>query len=295
MSPSAELGRQSRPPVAELSRASDAHGAMRGRQVESRSTEPPQYSPLAILAVWAAAALPMALLGWVLAPALAAQPSHPGTERLAVLTIGLAWQFILVLVLVRHEAGRLSWRELRARLWLQTPRSPRSGRPQRRLWWWLVPLLLATALFEMVVTGVIDDAWQAVLPFLKEPANFAFATLVDTPAKRAGYQGDWGLLALFLVSAILNTVIGEELLFRGLLLPRMRKACGRLDWLANGALFGLYHLHQPWMMLSAAIEGAFLFAWPTRRFRSSWFGIIAHSGQSVFFAVLILGIVLGRG
>lgn len=89
--------------------------------------------------------------------------------------------------------------------------------------------------------------------------------------------------------------MGTELLFRGLLLPRMKGAFGRWDWLANGALFGLYHLHQPWTILSSAIEGAFLFALPSRRFRCSWFGIIAHSGQSVFLTVLVLGLVLGYG
>ena len=44
---------------------------------------------------------------------------------------------------------------------------------------------------------------------------------------------------------IFNTVLGEELLFRGLLLPRMRAAFGRWDWLVNGVLFGVYHLHLP--------------------------------------------------
>jgi hypothetical protein len=46
-------------------------------------------------------------------------------------------------------------------------------------------------------------------------------------------------------------------------------------------------------MLSAAIEAALLFALPSRYYRSSWFGIIVHSGQSIFFAFIILGLVLG--
>ena len=36
---------------------------------------------------------------------------------------------------------------------------------------------------------------------------------------------------------VFNTVLGEELLFRGLLLPRMNGVFGRRDWLANGVLF----------------------------------------------------------
>jgi hypothetical protein len=71
--------------------------------------------------------------------------------------------------------------------------------------------------------------------------------------------------------------------------------CGRWDWLVNGVLFGLYHLHQPWGLPGNVIGGALCYAWPSRRFRCAWFGIVAHSGQSVFFAILLLGLVLGRG
>ena len=88
-----------------------------------------------------------------------------------------------------------------------------------------------------------------------------------------------------------NTVLGEELLFRGLLLPRMRGAFGRADWLVNGLLFGLYHLHQPWSIPGAVVGGAAA-AYATTRLRSAWMGIIAHSAQSVFFIALALAVVL---
>ena len=60
----------------------------------------PQYGLIKILLIWAAAAIPMGLLGWVIAPTLAEDPAKPGFERLAVLTVGLIWQFILVLYLI---------------------------------------------------------------------------------------------------------------------------------------------------------------------------------------------------
>ena len=77
------------------------------------------------------------------------------------------------------------------------------------------------------------------------------------------------------------------------LLPRMRGVFGKWDWVANGVLFGAYHVHQPWGMLGSIIGGVFLFALPSRRFRSNWMAIIVHSAQSVFFLFLILGLVLG--
>jgi membrane protease YdiL (CAAX protease family) len=106
--------------------------------------------------------------------------------------------------------------------------------------------------------------------------------------------GGWWFLALFLVYAIFNTILGEEFLFRGVLLPKMEGVFGKWSWLANAVLFGFYHLHQPWGILSTIIGSALFLTLPAWRFRSTWMSIIVHCGQSVFFAFLILGVVLGK-
>jgi membrane protease YdiL (CAAX protease family) len=255
--------------------------------------EIPQYSLRKILLVWAAAAFPMAILGWVVAPALAPDAHKPGLERLLVLTIGLVWQFVLVMILLRREVGNLDWSTVRQRLWLQTPRSPQTGEPRRRLWWWLVPFILLTAIYDLQVKGSVDKIWVAIFPFLTEPIGFDLGALLNNPQAKAQLVGDWTVLLLFVVSGLFNTVLGEELVFRGLLLPRMAGVFGKWDWAMNGFLFGLYHLHQPWGMVSSTITGMLLYALPSRYFRSSWLGIIAHSGQSIYFTILILGLVLG--
>jgi len=257
----------------------------------SSSNDIPQYNLGEILVIWAVAAIPMGILGWVVAPALADDPTKPGFERLAVLTVGLIWQFIMVLFLIYMESGNLGWATLKKRLWLAGPKSPQTGEISRRLWFWLIPLIVLVAIYEMQFSEYVVRAWTSLFPFLAEPPGWALGSLLDTPEGRAQMVGAWNILALFTVSAIFNTVLGEELLFRGLLLPRMNKVFGKWDWVVNGLLFGLYHLHQPWGLLS--IGGVIFFAFPTKRFRSAWFGIIAHSGQSIFFLFLMLGLVLG--
>jgi hypothetical protein len=47
-------------------------------------------------------------------------------------------------------------------------------------------------------------------------------------------------------------------------------------------------------MLGSATAGILLYALPSRYLHSAWFGIIAHSAQSIFLTFLILGLVLGR-
>jgi membrane protease YdiL (CAAX protease family) len=86
-------------------------------------------------------------------------------------------------------------------------------------------------------------------------------------------------------------VLGEELLFRGLLLPRMQGAFGRWDWVANGALFGVYHLHVPWTIPVNLLD-TFFVVYPSRRYRSALIGIVVHSVQTVVFSALLLALVL---
>jgi hypothetical protein len=95
--------------------------------------EIPQYRRRTILAVWAAAALPMAALAWLIAPAVADRLSGEGNVPMAKalfvrLTVGLIWQFALFMALVDHEQRSLRWSTLREALWLSSPQSPRSGR-----------------------------------------------------------------------------------------------------------------------------------------------------------------------
>ncbi|MBK5115382.1 MAG: hypothetical protein JJE23_00530 [Thermoleophilia bacterium] len=72
----------------------------------------------------------------------------------------------------------------------------------------------------------------------------------------------------------------------------MRGVFGRSDWVANGGLFAVYPLHQPWTIPASLVDGIFLLAYPSRRFQSAWMGIIVHSIQSVFVIVLVLTLVL---
>src|SRR5215203_2476547 len=124
--------------------------------------EIPQYRRRTILAIWAAAALPMAALAWLVAPAIAerltGEGNLPMVKALSVcLTVGLIWQFVLVVVLVAHEQRSLRWSTLRDALWLRSPRSPRSGRTGGRIWLVLIPLVLAFAIASLIPTFAAPD------------------------------------------------------------------------------------------------------------------------------------------
>ena len=245
--------------------------------------EIPQYRRRAIFAVWAAAALPMAALAWLVAPALEDRFAGAGNVPMAkallvLLTGGLIWQFVLVVALVGREQRSLRWSTLREALWLRSPRSPRSGRSGGRVWLIVLPLIVAFGVEELV-------------PVISHPDNRDLGVLLESDAGQAFLNGAWGWFGLIVVLALFNTVLGEELLFRGFLLPRMNGAFGRGDWAANGVLFAAYHLHMPWVIPVVLLD-AFILSYPTKRYRSAWIGIAVHSAQSVVIAIVVVTLVV---
>ena len=241
-----------------------------------------QYTRRQIAGIWAAAALPMAALSWVVAPWLADRLNGPAAllrALLVSLTVGLVWQFALVLLLVHRERGSVRWFVLKDSLWLRAPRSPRTGRVGGWLWLLLVPLVL---LF----------ASEAFIPTLPIPTGRDPSAFLGSEAGADLVSGSWGWFALGVVLVVFNTVLGEELLFRGVLLPRMEGVFGRGDWVANGVLFAAYHLHVPWAIPATLVIDTFALSYPSRRYRSALIGIVVHSAQSVFVIAITLALVL---
>ena len=248
---------------------------------DSAAVQLPQYSRRRILGTWAAAALPMAALAWIGAPLLQARfegPSAWPRALLLCLTAGMIWQFILVMVAIYREQGSLRWPVLKNALWLHAPRNSRTGRRGGRLWWILLPLTLLVAAKEE-------------LPKIPAPVERDQALFLQSAAGQEFFSGNWPWFAVIVTMMIFNTVLGEELLFRGLLLPRMRGAFGRWDWLANGVLFGIYHLHTPWSIPANTLDTIFI-SLPASRYRSALIGIFVHSVQTVIFTALLLTLVL---
>src|SRR3954447_249541 len=178
-----------------------------------------QYTLAQILGVWAAAAVPMGVLAWIIAPWLRDQLSgdEPLAQSLLIcLTAGLIWQFVLVLILIRRELGGLEWPRVRDALWLRSPRDPKTGKVGGKVWWWV---LLFAVLFAI---------WQAV-PTIPGPAVRDFGDFVSSDAGMEFFRGAWGWWAVVLLRAISNTVLGGGLVFRGLRLPRRKGGFGRRD------------------------------------------------------------------
>ncbi len=256
---------------------------------DSTTSQPEsQYSLVKILGIWAIVSLPMPMLVFVIAPALSPRLNmHPLIVTWLLLIGGMVWQFVVSLWIVYRELGTLRWSAIRERTWLNRPRDPNTGEPKAKLFWWLVPAFLFVALIELGIGGFLDSADARLLPFLSALPSIELEQIAVPE-----FIGAWWLVGLALVSIAFNYFLGEEFLFRGVLLPKMRGAFGKWDWVANAALFGLYHLHAPLRILKTILS-TLAYTWPSRRFRSNWFAIALHGIEALFMLIPVLGIVTG--
>ena len=216
----------------------------------------------------------MGVLAWIVAPAIADGGGAESLFRplLACLTVGLIWQFVLVVGLVGYEQRSLRWSRVREALWLRSAAEP-EDRPGRR------PDLVRRR--SRCILGIARIEEMLVIPAPAQPRPRRVPVVRrrrgHVPTARGACSPSSSPCCVF------NTVLGEELLFRGVLLPRMHGAFGDRDWVANGVLFAAYHLHKPWV-IPATLLDMFLIAYPAKRYRSAWIGIVVHSAQTVLIA-----------
>ena len=248
-----------------------------------------QYSLTKILTIWAVVAVPMPILAFVVAPALADVGS---TEHLFIfwylMIAGMIWQFIVSMVVLAQEGSLKSWATFRERIWLQAPRDPKTGAPRWRLLWWLIPAFAFYAAVELSPVGPILGRLILIpLPFIENLPEMDLQAMADTQ-----FIGQWWIMGVAVLSCIFNYALGEELLFRGVLLPKMRGVFGKWDWVANAVLFAFYHMHVPLRILFTVV-GGLAWALPSRYFRSIWFALILHGIEGVFLLVMVFLVVSG--
>jgi membrane protease YdiL (CAAX protease family) len=257
-----------------------------------------QYSLAKILGIFAAVTIPYFIIAWVIFPAISPDfgidPMGAGYARMGTFAVALAWGFVLAMIIVYREEGDLRWKTIKRRLRLNAPLDPKTGEPRRKLWLWLVPLVLLHTIGAMMILPAVDHwVYTDLLPFLAPPPGYELGGFLQSPEAGPLFLGNWKIMGIFLVMIVFN-LLGEELLWRGVLLPKMKGVFGKWDWLANGVLGILYHVSMPWSWFgTTGINWIFFYALPSRYFRSTWFGIILHGSIMVLETILILGMVMG--
>jgi membrane protease YdiL (CAAX protease family) len=183
-----------------------------------------------------------------------------------VLFVPLLLIAALLLHRERHPAGPGSWG---ARLWL---RPMNAGD-----WRWAIGGLAAVG----VLTGGIGVALGALSDNTKlHPSFMAFEPLGP---------GRFWILGVWLPFFVLN-IVGEEFVWRGVVLPRQEVAFRGWAWLVNGVLWLLFHAAFPWQVLVTLVPITLILPYVVQRRRNTWIGVAIHAA---FGAMGFLALAFG--
>jgi len=89
--------------------------------------------------------------------------------------------------------------------------------------------------------------------------------------------GRYWLLAVWFPYWILN-IMGEEILWRGVMLPRQELAFGNKTWIVHGLGWGLFHIAFGWQLLITLLPILFIQSYVVQQRKNSWIGVIVHAG-----------------
>ena len=128
------------------------------------------------------------------------------------------------------------------------------------------------------------------LPGLMDPRVKQTAAMLDQMAG-GSMRGNWGAAALYFVMLFFN-IAGEELWWRGYLLPRQELAHGRGAWVVQGTLWALFHLFKWWDVIGL-LPVCLIITFSAQRMRNNGPVFIAHYIFNGLGLALILAAVLG--
>lgn len=166
-------------------------------------------------------------------------------------------------------------------------------RENHRKVWLFAATLLATILKRSA--GSLRPALQTITFF--DASGFHrefFGRFGPKDFMGISLHGAWWILFYYAFVILVFNIGGEELWWRGYVLPRQELAFGKTAWIVHGILWSLFHLFmQPtlWDTLRMAITGVAL-AFVAQRTKNTWPGIVGHSfGNLAFFLSLVNGVV----
>lgn len=185
-------------------------------------------------------------------------------------SVPLAAVLIASLVFYRLEGHPWTWPAFRDRMRLR--------KPSFRVWLWTVALVAVTQLGEPLFRPVAS--LFARLHFYTPPPEFitVMTGLRDGTFGGMNMHGRWDVFLLMVFCVIVLNIGGEELWWRGIILPRQELAFGKWAWLVNGVLWDLFHFfyHSNGASVVAYLPATVPLAFVAQRTRNTWPGIIAH-------------------
>jgi membrane protease YdiL (CAAX protease family) len=134
-----------------------------------------------------------------------------------------------------------------------------------------------------VLSGLIMKLLEIIIgQFDHSPKFMSFEPLT---------KGRYWLLLIWAPYWILN-ILGEEFIWRGVMLPRQEIAFGKYTWIIHGFGWGLFHIAFGWKLLVTLIPIIFILPFIVQKTKNTWTGVILHGGlNGPSFIAICFGII----
>ncbi|MBC8235136.1 CPBP family intramembrane metalloprotease [bacterium] len=132
-------------------------------------------------------------------------------------------------------------------------------------WLWSIGAIVAIGILSAFIIEIIKAFVGEVN---HQPPFMSFEPLTN---------GRYWILLIWFPYWLLN-IMGEEILWRGTLLPRQEIVFGRFTWLFHGFFWGIFHIGFGWQLLITLLPILFIQSYVVQRQKNSWIGVIIHAG-----------------
>jgi membrane protease YdiL (CAAX protease family) len=160
-------------------------------------------------------------------------------------------------LILKREKAALDFRTFRERL--------RFRRMTQTDWLWAGGSLVAIGVLTVLLQFILEWIYGEVS---MHPPFMAFEPLD---------AGRYWILALWLPVWILN-IMGEEFLWRGVILPRHEISFGQYAWLVHALAWVIFHLAFGWVLLLLLTPILFILPFAAQKTGNSWVAVIIHAG-----------------
>jgi len=131
-------------------------------------------------------------------------------------------------------------------------------------WLWSLAAIVVIGVLSLIIVKLLE----AIIGKVDSSPSFMYFEPL-TPGRY------WILLA-WLPYWLLN-IMGEEILWRGVILPRQELVSGKVTWLIHGICWGIFHIAFGWQLLLTLIPMLFIQSYVVQRRKNSWTGVVIHA------------------
>jgi len=195
----------------------------------------------------------------LLRPAFSTPNGEPNAWLyLSIASLGYLFEFLLALRIFRKEGYALRLRALKERINWRWPRGWKK--------WGIILILFVVGFGISQLLQFTTPAIASVLPppdwFPADKHPFKEVNSLEDNLPGVVFKGNYLFLLLVLFSGTMN-IVGEDLYYRGALIPKLHGLFGKWAWLAGGIIWPLKHIYVWWELISTAgamgIVGAYIF------------------------------------